>query len=310
MILPTHKFKTLFSERIFRLRYAQGPYDTWPLLAERLVDDVCGDRGGSEPNAWMNKTDRDQLMEYIIDMKFIPGGRYLYYAGRDVHFFNNCFCLAAEEDTREEWGRLVRAASDCLMSGGGIGVEYSKLRPEGRLLKRTGGISSGPIPLMHSINEIGRNVMQGGSRRSAIYASLNWQHGDIEKFLKIKDLAPHLRALKEADFNFPLPMDMTNVSINWDTDFAEWHLETGDLPDLWKRSVRRMCKTGEPGHSYNFWENEHDTLRNACTEFTSEDDSDVCNLGSINLGNIETLDELRSVVHLASKFLVCGTLRS
>lgn len=70
-----------------------------------------------------------------------------------------------------------------------------------------------------------------------------------------------------------------------------------------------MCQTGEPGHSYNFWENENDTLRNACTEFTSEDDSDVCNLGSINFGNISSITELKDVANLASKFLVCGSIR-
>jgi ribonucleoside-diphosphate reductase alpha chain len=113
---------------------------------------------------------------------------------------------------------------------------------------------------------------------------------------------------------------MTNISINWDTKFLERidykykfrkisYIES-EVPKLWEDSIRRMCKTGEPGHAYNFYENENDTLRNACTEFTSEDDSDVCNLGSINLANIQSLDELRDVVSLASKFLVCGTLRA
>jgi ribonucleoside-diphosphate reductase alpha chain len=69
-------------------------------------------------------------------------------------------------------------------------------------------------------------------------------------------------------------------------------------------------ETGEPGFSFNFGDKQNETLRNACTEVTSEDDSDVCNLGSINLGNIESLDEFRNVVALASKFLVCGTLRA
>ena len=66
----------------------------------------------------------------------------------------------------------------------------------------------------------------------------------------------------------------------------------------------------EPGFSFNFGDKQNETLRNACTEVTSEDDSDVCNLGSINLGNISSLEEFRSVVALASKFLVCGTLRA
>jgi ribonucleoside-diphosphate reductase alpha chain len=220
----------------------------------------------------MSASDQAQLTQYIIDMKFIPGGRYLYYAGRPVSFFNNCFTLIAEEDTREEWGNICKKASDCLMSGGGIGVDYSLLRPSGRTLSRTGGISSGPLPLMSSINEIGRNVMQGGSRRSAIYASLNWQHEDIEAFLAIKDWPQVIRDLKAQDFNFPAPLDMTNVSINWDTTFIE-SVATRDregyvnilnkAPQLWYDSVLKMCKSGEPGHSYNFWENEKDTGRNA-----------------------------------------------
>jgi ribonucleoside-diphosphate reductase alpha chain len=70
-----------------------------------------------------------------------------------------------------------------------------------------------------------------------------------------------------------------------------------------------MVKHGEPGMCFNFGENSNETLRNACAEFTSEDDSDVCNLGSVNLGNITTIQDFTSVVELASKFLVCGTIR-
>lgn len=57
-------------------------------------------------------------------------------------------------------------------------------------------------------------------------------------------------------------------------------------------------------------ENEKDTLRNACTEVTSADDSDVCNLGSVNIGRITSLQELARVVELGTKFLICGTLRA
>jgi ribonucleoside-diphosphate reductase alpha chain len=68
--------------------------------------------------------------------------------------------------------------------------------------------------------------------------------------------------------------------------------------------------TGEPGFSFNFGSKQNETLRNACTEVTSEDDSDVCNLGSVNMGAITSLEEFNAVVTLASKFLVCGTLRA
>ena len=302
--MNTFKWKTPFAERIFRNKYACDPDDSWPILARRLVEDVCGTRWGTQ-HPMLSKDDLAQLEQYIREMKFVPGGRYLYYAGRPLHFYNNCFCLKAEEDTREEWGSLLKRSSDCLMSGGGIGVDYSILRPSGRRLQRTGGVSSGPIPLMHSVNEVGRNVMQGGSRRSAIFASLNWQHEDIEAFLNAKDWSDKIKQLKAEDFNFPAPLDMTNMSIGWDTDF----IRQGEPNELWYKSITQMCRTGEPGHCYNFYGNEKDTLRNACTEFTSEDDSDVCNLGSVNLGAISSVSEFKDVVTLAAKFLVCGTVR-
>lgn len=303
----TNRFKTSFAERIFKQKYAQGPNDTWDALAERLVEDVCGTRGGKD-RALMSDSDRQQLTEYIKTMRFLPGGRYLYYAGRPNSYFNNCFLLRGEEDTREEWAELVKRATSCLMTGGGIGVDYSRFRPAGKPLSRTGGISSGPLPLANALNEIGRSVMQGGSRRSALYASLNWLHEDIPAFMAIKDWSEKIKELKLEDFNFPAPMDMTNISINYDN---KWKYQQGreKLPTF-VQNCRQAMMTGEPGFSFNFDEKENETLRNACTEVTSEDDSDVCNLGSINLGNISTLAEFRDIVALASKFLVCGTIRA
>lgn len=298
------RFKTDFAERIFRHKYAQGPNDSWDALAERLVADVCGPRRPGE--SWlMSDGDRKDLIEDIKQMRFIPGGRYLYYAGRPYKAYNNCYLLRAEEDTREEWSAVTWRAMSCLMTGGGIGIDYSRLRASGKPLSRTGGIASGPIPLMSAINEIGRNVMQGGSRRSAIYASLNWQHEDITEFLRAKNWTAAVKAAKEQDFNFPATLDMTNISVNYD-DAA------GDLSknDIFLQNCRQAMETGEPGFSFNFGNKQNETLRNACTEVTSEDDSDVCNLGSINLGNISTLEEFQGVCNRASKFLVCGTLRA
>lgn len=298
------RFKTSFAKNIFRQKYAQGPEDSWDALADRLIEDVCGSRWGSE-HPILSEGDRKQLSEYIKEFKFIPGGRYLYYAGRPYKAYNNCYLLRAEEDTREEWANVTWRAMNCLTTGGGIGIDYSRLRPEGKPLSRTGGTSSGPLPLMSAINEVGRSVMQGGSRRSAIYASLNWQHEDIPKFLTIKNWSEVIKQAKADDFNFPGPLDMTNISINYDD---AWGCEAGN--EVFLANCRQAMMTGEPGFSFNFGDKENETLRNACTEVTSEDDSDVCNLGSINLGNISSLEEFHAVVTLGSKFLVCGTLRA
>jgi ribonucleoside-diphosphate reductase alpha chain len=301
------RFKTAFAKNIFYNKYAWGSNDSWDALADRLVDDVCGTRGGSQP-ILMSDSDRRELADHIKNMRFLPGGRYLYYAGRPYKAYNNCYLLRAEEDTREEWSNVTWRAMSCLMTGGGIGIDYSRLRASGKPLSRTGGIASGPLPLMSAINEIGRNVMQGGSRRSAIYASLNWQHEDTPLFLTAKNWSQEIRESKAKDFNAVAPLDMTNISVNYDdAAMAGSGLEHNEV---FKKNVRQAMETGEPGFSFNFGSKQNETLRNACTEVTSEDDSDVCNLGSINMGNISSLDEFKAVVTLASKFLVCGTLRA
>jgi len=310
-------FRSKFSEDIFHAKYVHESCETWEKLASVLVEDVCGP-DGDHPNGLLSSEDRDALKQIIRDLKFIPGGRYLYYAGRARRFYNNCYLLRAIEDTREDWANLSWKSESCLMTGGGIGVEYSIYRASGSILNGTGGVASGPIPKMLMINEIGRNVMQGGSRRSAIYASLNWKHGDIKRYLHIKDwhetLVPGTRMtlaeVKQIDFNWPCPLDMTNISTNYDTDWYMQFCKTGDPGEIFMENVFQAVSTAEPGLSFNFFDQEEETLRNACTEVTSKDDSDVCNLGSINLGRIESIDEMKDVVELATKFLVCGTLRA
>jgi ribonucleoside-diphosphate reductase alpha chain len=308
------RFRTELGENIFRFKYAQGVSDTWDALVDRMIEDVCGTRNGTQ-SALMSEDDRKQLAIYIKEMKFIPGGRYLYYAGRQFKAWNNCYLLRAEEDTREEWSNVTHRAMSCLMTGGGIGIDYSRLRPAGRALKRTGGKASGPLPLMYAINEIGRNVMQGGSRRSAIYASLNWTHEDSPMFLTAKNwkeqtVAPGVSVwdAKNHNFNYPAQMDMTNISLNYDDEWLN-DPDRASHPTFLK-NVRQAMETGEPGFSFNFGLKQNETLRNACTEVTSEDDSDVCNLGSINMANIDSLSEFENVVRLGSMFLVCGTVRA
>lgn len=257
----TNEFRTAIGANVFRNKYAQGPGDTWAKLAERLVEDVCGTRW-STAQALMSDSDRKQLTQYIKEFKFLPGGRYLYYAGRPYKAYNNCYLLRAEEDTREEWSAVAWRAMSCLMTGGGIGIDYSRLRAAGKALSRTGGTASGPIPLMYAINEIGRNVMQGGSRRSAIYASLNWKHEDIQEFLGAKNWNELTREQKLKDFNFPAPLDMTNISVNYDDSSLSGGLENNAV---FQHNCHQAMMTGEPGFSFNFGDKQNETLRNALT---------------------------------------------
>lgn len=307
-MLEKNIFRSKLSEDIFNQKYRHDGCETWEGLARTLTFQVCGDL--------LPKDTVMAIYEIIRDMKFLPGGRYLYYAGRPVKFFNNCYLLKAEEDTREDWADLSWKSESCLLTGGGIGIDYSVYRDSSKIINRTGGKASGPIPKMMMINEIGRRIMQGGSRRSAIYASLNWKHGDIEQFLKVKNW--HEQAIpgtdktlwdvKNIEFNYPAPLDMTNISVNYDTEWLLNFYKTGDVGEVFKENVKQALSTGEPGFSFNFFEKENETLRNACTEVTSTDDSDVCNLGSVNLSRISSINEFAMVCELGTLFLLCGTL--
>src|SRR5574341_1159341 len=104
------EFRSTLGLNVFRFKYAQGPSDTWSQCAERIVEDVCGSRWGTQ-QPLMSKDERAQLAEYIKGFKFVPGGRYIYYAGRPNSYFNNCYLLRAEHDTREEWAELAKRAT-------------------------------------------------------------------------------------------------------------------------------------------------------------------------------------------------------
>jgi len=289
-------------QEIIDLRYAWkkdgGLLETWDEIAKRVTDNVL-------TIFPLSKDIKDAIYEIIVRKKFIPGGRFLAQAGRPFHNINNCYLLRAE-DSREGWGELMHKASLMLMSGGGIGIDYSKIRPSGSLLKSSGGTASGPLPLMNIINEIGRGVISGGKRRSAIWAGLSWDHKDIFSFIKAKNWIPEVRKLKEKDFDFPATLDMTNISVILNKDFFDKFAEGDKLAhEVYWKTIKRMVKTGEPGFSINY-ENSNESLRNACTEIVSEDDGDVCCLGSINLANIHSIEELEWVTELAIIFLLNG----
>jgi len=302
-----------FARTIFEAKYAMrrddGSSETWAETAERAVSNVLGALGYSSGDP-----DYEAALALVRERKFIPGGRYLYASGRDLHQTQNCLLMRAD-DSREGWAGLMRRAGMALMTGAGIGVDYSDVREAGARIKKTGGEASGPIALMNIINGIGRGVMQGGSRRSAIWAGLSWKHPDVMDFIRCKDWSQEIRDLKAADFNFPAAMDMTNISVLLDDEFFEAygnadHIRHRRAHEVYWKVVSKMTTTGEPGFSIDVGENAGETLRNACTEVTSADDDDICNLGSINLARIETREEMAEAVRLGTLFLLAGTVYS
>jgi ribonucleoside-diphosphate reductase alpha chain len=302
---------SVFSKTILDQKYAhdkkEGGKETWEDVANRVGRTVLKSVGAS-------KKQIDETVRIINERKFIPGGRYLYATGRQYHQVNNCILLKAV-DSREGWAELLHNSSMALMTGAGIGIDYSDVRAEGKLIRKTGGFATGPLALAQMLNECGRGIQQGGSRRSAIWAGLKWSHPDCHKFITMKNWSPEVRELKGKDFNFPATMDGTNISVLLDDEFFkafndEKNKSHSLAQSIYWSTVRQMLKTAEPGFSVDVGKNSKETLRNACTELTSEDDSDVCNLGSINLARIESLEEMKLVVELATAFLLAGTVYS
>lgn len=251
---------------------------------------------------------RQDFKHVMEQKKFIPGGRILRNAGIPGGQMSNCF-LFDVEDSREGWGELTKKATITLMTGGGVGVDYGKLRSEGAPLSHGRGIASGPIPLIKSINEIGRGVQCGGFRRSALYASLPWNHQDIFKFIHMKDWPKWLREQKAKDMDVAAPGDMTNISVRLDPAFFRAYDCPNDVWHDWAHSVynetvRQMVKTGEPGFQIDM---DDQIYRNACTEIISATESDSCVLGAINLAACMSPEDVAWVAHIGTAFLLAVT---
>jgi ribonucleoside-diphosphate reductase alpha chain len=293
-----------FASTVYKNKYAH-PGEEWEDTARRVVETVVSPHFPE---------DVAELTQIVIDRKFIPGGRYLYATGKSFHQTQNCLLLTVE-DSRESISHLFERVSSGLMTGAGVGIVWSKLRENGAAVNGMGGKSTGPVAFMKAVNEIGRNIMQGGSRRSAIWAGLHWNHPDVFEFMSVKDWPEEIVAMKAKDFNAIAPMDMTNISIILDDlFFAAFNDPTYDSHDwaqkVYWTAVEKMLSTGEPGFSVDVGKHAGEHLRNACTEITSADDNDICNLGSINMARVESLEDMQRIVELATRFLLCGTLYS
>src|SRR3954468_8444015 len=198
LVKPTSEEMSSFATGVMQHKYSHdlgnGSKETWRDIARRMrlvLESVAA------PKSLV-----DAAEELIALRIFIPGGRYLYATGRSLHQVQNCLLLRAG-DSREEWADLLHKGAMALMTGAGIGVDYSEVREEGAVIRRTGGFATGPNALMQILNEEGRGIMQGGSRRSAIWAGLKWSHPDVMKFIKLKNWSDDVKALKAKDFNFP-----------------------------------------------------------------------------------------------------------
>jgi ribonucleoside-diphosphate reductase alpha chain len=257
----------------------------------------------------------------LADFAFIPAGRILAGAGsgRNVTLFN-CFVMGRIEDDLTSIFDNVKEAALTMQRGGGIGHDFSTLRPAGALVRSVGAGASGPVSFMDVWDAMCRTIMSAGQRRGAMMATLRCDHPDIETFIDAKAEPNRLR-------NFNLSVLVTDAFIRAVRNDEPWHLTFGStvfrtLPAraLWDRIMRATYDYAEPGVIFidriNAMNNlaycEEIRATNPCGEQPLPPHG-ACLLGSINLARLvrhpfqveAALDEerLEELVPLAVRFL-------
>src|SRR5581483_4262692 len=129
-------------------------------------------------------------------------------------------------------------------------------------------------------------------------------HQDIFKFIHLKDWSEDLKSMKAKDYNFWLPMEGTNISVIYNTEFFKAiedkkHPQNEMANKVWADNCRQAFSTAEPGMSFNFCK-DSESLRNACTEVTSSDDSDKCNLGTVWINRCSSKEDFARVCFVAT----------
>jgi len=173
---------TGFGEQIFKQRYASHPGETWEEACRRIASFIAGAERNGKRIEW-----EERFFKELVTNRFIPGGRIMYGAGRAKAALINCFVIGSDNiDSREGWAKNLGDMLVISGLGGGVGINFSDIRPRGTPIHGTGGSSTGSVSYMELINSVGEVIKGGGGRRSALMECLNIDHPDIIEFIDKK----------------------------------------------------------------------------------------------------------------------------
>ena len=180
--------------------------------------------------------------------KFLPAGRILAGAGtgRAVTLFN-CFVMGAIPDSMDGIFSALREAALTLQQGGGIGYDFSTLRPKGALVKGVGADASGPVSFMEVWDAMCRTIMSAGARRGAMMATLAIDHPDIEDFIDAKRSSGRLSNFNLSVLVSDAFMAAVKADSDWALKFGGKVYRTVKARTLWDRIMRSTYDYAEPG---------------------------------------------------------------
>jgi len=304
--ISRHVWDTKYRHRDGARILDQTVADTWRRIARALAAAEPGDQEARAAGFY----------DALSGFQFLPGGRIQAGAGVDrrITLFN-CFVMGRIEDSMERIFDHLKEGALTLQQGGGVGYDFSTLRPQGRLARHSGTIASGPVSFMRIWDAMCATLLSTGARRGAMMATLRCDHPDIETYVDAKADPRELRhfnlsvqvtdAFMEAvqeDQDWPLIFPAAWLDGDEAGGTVERHwpgaggnvacrvLRTVGARDLWHRIMRATYDYAEPGTMFvdrvneqnNLWYREHITATNPCGEIPLQPYG-ACDLGSVNL---------------------------
>lgn len=273
----------------YRLKDAEGTpvdasvEDTWRRIARALAEPEAN------PAAW-----EDKFYGALEDFRFLPAGRIIAGAGtgRTVTLFN-CFVMGTIPDSMAGIFEMLKEAALTMQQGGGIGYDFSTIRPKGAAVHGVAADASGPLSFMDVWDAMCRTIMSAGSRRGAMMATMRCDHPDIESFIAAKQDSARLRMFNLSVLVTDAFMEAVKADGPWDLQFDGKIYHTVQARDLWNRIMRATYDYAEPGVIFidrinqmnNLWYAETIASTNPCGEQPLPPYG-ACLLGSVNLARL------------------------
>jgi len=277
----------------YRLKTASGePVDK--TIAEswrRIAHALAAAEPESAPNSKSRSSIESSFFEALSDFRFLPAGRIQAGAGtdRNVTLFN-CFVMGTIPDDLGGIFEHLKEAALTLQQGGGIGYDFSTLRPRGAVVHGIGADASGPISFMDVWDAMCRTIMSAGSRRGAMMATLACDHPDIEAFVTAKQEPGRLSMFNLSVLVSDAFMQAVREDQPWELVFDGTVYRTLQARDLWNRIMQATYAAAEPGVIFIDRINQRNNLHycetisatNPCGEQPLPPYG-ACLLGSVNL---------------------------
>ncbi|WP_370275250.1 adenosylcobalamin-dependent ribonucleoside-diphosphate reductase, partial [Salipiger bermudensis] len=289
------RFAAPIAEQIWDMKYrfkeADGTpidmsvEDSWRRIARSLAS-VEKDAGRWE----------ETFFEALEDFKYLPAGRITAGAGtaRSVTLFN-CFVMGTVPDSMSGIFDMLKEAALTMQQGGGIGYDFSTIRPKGAIVHGVAADASGPLSFMDVWDAMCRTIMSAGSRRGAMMATMRCDHPDVEQFIAAKSDSARLRMFNLSVLVTDPFMEAVKADGSWDLKFDGKVYHTVKARDLWNKIMKATYDYAEPGVIFIDRINEANNLNyveqiaatNPCGEQPLPPYG-ACLLGSINLARLVT----------------------